>query len=124
MSGETVLQRAIIDALAQVYGVAAIRVQSGRVRARGGYVHAAPPGTPDLLLEMFRTSMLEIKTSSGRLSLVQENRHAELEQRGVRIAVVRSVAGALEVVQRWREQDRELERMVREREALERSGLA
>ncbi len=81
-------------------------------------------GTPDLQLVMFRTSYLEVKTAKGKLSLVQLNRHAELEQAGARVAVVRSVSQALGVVAVWQGQDAYLRQLVGAERALERAGLA
>lgn len=120
---ETDLQRSIISALAAI-GVEAIRQQCGLARgAKGGRMQMAPNGTPDLQLVMFRTSYLEVKTAKGKLSLVQLNRHAELEQAGARVAVVRSVTDAFWIVKKWQGDDAYLKRLVEAERAIAAVGL-
>jgi hypothetical protein len=45
---ENDLKTEILDLLA-LYHIKAFRVQSGKVRVRGGYMHLAPEGTSDLI---------------------------------------------------------------------------
>jgi hypothetical protein len=119
---ETDTQRAIVRALAAI-GVEAIRVQCGLARgAKGGRMVLAPPGTPDLVC-VSPAGWLEVKAKGGRLSELQERRHREMIRAGARVAVVRSVAGALEVVRRWQEEDRRVERMIAEDVALREVGI-
>lgn len=120
---ETALQRAIIDALATI-GIEAIRVHSGMARGRISRIRMARPGTPDLLIALFRQSWGEVKYGKGKLSQVQVERHAELVRSGARVAVWRSVSEALETARAWRREDAELEALVAEQRALEGVGLA
>jgi len=48
MSDETDLQRAILETL-RALGLTVWRNQSGTVRVRGGFMHMAPEGTPDII---------------------------------------------------------------------------
>lgn len=89
---ETTLQAAIVEAL-QRAGRIVIRVQSGQVRVRGGWMHLAPKGTPDLYVVGW--GWLETKTEDGKLSPEQERMHALIGGAGELITVVRSVAEAL-----------------------------
>jgi hypothetical protein len=65
---EAAIQRAILVALTAI-GAYAFRVQSGRVKVRGGYMQLAPPGTPDVLVIVpphGRLLGLEVKTATGK----------------------------------------------------------
>lgn len=97
-ASETDISRAIKSALVKL-GCMVVRVQSGRYKA-GGYVQGAEPGTPDLcvLTTDARTVWLEVKRPKGALSDEQRRWHAEAQRKGHRVAVVRSVAEALEAV--------------------------
>ena len=96
--GETDVSRAIQDALKAV-GVWCIRVQAGRHRVKGGYLHCAEAGTPDLWtphgwLEVKRDDKQKPRTS-------QELWHARARREGVRVALVSSPREAVEVVLAW-----------------------
>ena len=95
---ETDLSRSVRLALATL-GVWVIRVQAGIHRVRGGTLHCAEPGTPDLCLPAL--GFLEVKTDAGELSPVQLAWHARAAREGVRVAVVRSAAEAVRVVREW-----------------------
>jgi hypothetical protein len=97
---ETDLSRDIQRALAQL-GVWCIRVQSGQHRVRGGVLHCAEPGTPDLLLPALN-GWLEVKTQDGALEASQVAWHQRATREGVRVAVVRSVSEAIATAQQWR----------------------
>lgn len=92
---ETTLQASIVEAL-QRAGRIVIRVQSGQVKVRGGWMHLAPKGTPDLYV--IGWGWLETKTEDGKLSPEQERMHALIGGAGELITVVRSVAEALHAV--------------------------
>ncbi len=92
---ETTLQASIVEAL-QRAGRIVIRVQSGQVKVRGGWMHLAPKGTPDLYVVGW--GWIETKTEDGKLSPEQERMHALIGGAGELITVVRSVAEALHAV--------------------------
>jgi hypothetical protein len=104
MSTETDLSRAIQDALGKL-GAMVERIQSGKVRVRGGYMHLASEGTPDLFVA-FRgaTGFLEVKTREGERRTAQAEWHERAHKHGVRVAVVRSVEEALRTVMSWRKE--------------------
>ena len=67
MTEEGDIKRRILDALEAV-GAFTIRVQSGLVKVRGGWMHLARKGTPDILVIMpprARLLGLEVKTAKG-----------------------------------------------------------
>lgn len=99
---ETALVRAIIDAL-EATGHMVVRVQSGRLNLGNRWMHAGAPGVPDLTVIATggRVGFLEVKTSTGHLSPTQTLWHARAKLNGARVAVVRSVAEALETVRGW-----------------------
>jgi hypothetical protein len=92
---ETKDQAGIVSTL-EGLGYLVIRTNSGRVPVRGGWMHLAPEGTPDL--RVVGRTWLETKTDKGKLSEAQKRMHARLIAAGERVAVVRSVAEALEAV--------------------------
>lgn len=98
---ETQLSRSIQLALRKL-GVWCIRVQAGIHRVRGGTLHCAERGTPDLCLPGL--GWLEIKTDEGELSDDQVAWHIRAARLGVNVAVVRSVEQAVYVAQEWEEQ--------------------
>jgi hypothetical protein len=119
---ETKLQALVVEALNQL-GVEAVRINCGDVAVRRGYMHGAPAGTPDLQLVMWRTSYLETKMPRGGYTKAQPARHAQLIRAGCRVAVVRSVMEALDIVMWWRTEDERVRRLVDEQRALEGVGL-
>ena len=95
---ETKISRAIQRALKQL-GIWVIRVQAGTHRVRGGMLHCAEPGTPDLHLPGL--GWLEVKTKAGEPSPFQLAWHDRAAQNHVRVAVVRSVSEAVSTVREW-----------------------
>lgn len=98
---ETDLSRAIQDALA-LAGVVVARTQAGRVRARGGWVHLAPEGWPDLtgyLPPHGRMLALEVKRPGEKPSPAQVEWRAKALTAGVLAAVVHSPQEALDFAQ-------------------------
>lgn len=74
MTEEGDIKRRILDALEAV-GALAVRVQSGLVKVRGGWMHLAQAGTPDIYVLVPPTGLslwLEVKTATG------EEREAQL----------------------------------------------
>jgi hypothetical protein len=93
---ETKRQALIVEALEKA-GELVLRLQCGLARGwKGGRMTLCPPGTPDLLV--VGKAFLETKTDDGELNANQLRMHAILRARGVRVAVVRTPAEALEVV--------------------------
>ena len=101
--GETQLSASIRAALAQL-GVWCIRVQAGVHRVKGGVLHCAEPGTPDLHLPALG-AWLEIKTPKGALEDSQVAWHRRATREGVKVAVVRSVSEAVGVVMEWQREE-------------------
>lgn len=92
---ESLTQRAIVVALRSA-GLIAIRIQSGKVRVKGGWMLLAPNGTPDLYV--IGWGWLECKTDEGELNADQQRMHERIRKAGERVAVVRSPQEALEAV--------------------------
>lgn len=100
---ETQLSASIRSALTRM-GVWCMRIQSGRVRTRGGFVQLAEAGTPDILLvgpASVAGSWLEVKTEKGRLETSQPIWHERARKMGIRVATVRTISEAVTVVRGW-----------------------
>jgi hypothetical protein len=101
---ETALSRSIRKALTSL-GYWVERTPASKLEtASGSYVHGPSKGTPDLLIvaPLWAYGWIEVKSPKGKLSEVQKQWHARAARAGVRVAVVRSVKEALEVVALWR----------------------
>jgi hypothetical protein len=101
---EADLYAPIIEAV-RVSGLATIwRNQSGSVRARGGYVHLGPAGSPDLVGWMLQGPRrgafvgLEVKRPGEQATLIQTAWRQDIEKAGGVAGVVRSVDDALAVL--------------------------
>lgn len=106
-NAETKLMAAIVDALAWDSDVIVVRVHSGKVKVRGGWMVLADEGTSDLLLcvgPRGRWCALEVKTPGGTTKPSREKAQGEFLKSGRLIggfgARVRSVGEAREAVQR------------------------
>lgn len=97
---ETDLSRDIQRTLAKL-GIWCIRVQSGKVRVRGGWMQLAEEGTPDLCCPALAL-WLEVKTLAGEPKPSQVAWHARAKREGVKVAVVRSISEAIGAVSRAR----------------------
>ena len=104
---ETELSREIQKALEKV-GVWVIRIQSGVVKVRRGYMQLAPKGTPDLLLPAYG-AFLEVKMPGEKPTKPQQEWHERARREGVRVEVVSSPAQAVNFALSWRA-EREHER--------------
>jgi hypothetical protein len=71
------------------------RIQCGEVQVRGGWMHLADEGYPDLWTPL---TWLETKTPEGKLNDAQINRHEELRAWGERIEVVTNAKQASELI--------------------------
>jgi hypothetical protein len=100
---EAAIQRSIVETVRNL-GHVVIRVQSGKVKVRGGWMTLAEPGTPDLCLPFLR-AWGETKTPKGKLSPEQVTWHERARRAGVRVAVWRSAADAVKSVTDWRAAD-------------------
>jgi hypothetical protein len=102
---ETALSKSIRKALESI-GCWVDRYQSGVIPALYGgkqrFIHCAEKGSPDLIILSPVMGFIEVKTKTGRLSDDQKAWHEKAAKAGVRVAVVRSVKEALEVVALWR----------------------
>ena len=96
---ETKLSAEIVQALRQM-GAIVIRVQAGILKLHGRFIHMAPKGTPDLcvLAPGGVTWWIEVKTNRGKVSRDQLRMHQQFRGLGHRVAVVRSVESAVNVV--------------------------
>ncbi|HEY3234310.1 MAG TPA: VRR-NUC domain-containing protein [Polyangiaceae bacterium] len=96
---ETELSLGVAHVLERL-GCIVIRVHSGQVRVGGGYMQCAPSGTPDRLVLMpgGRSCWLEIKEKHGKISIDQKIWMDRAARLGHRVAVVRSVSEAVDVI--------------------------
>jgi hypothetical protein len=78
-------------------GVLAFRINSGRVKAKGGWYQGAPAGFPDLLVVVPPGRMLgiEVKTAIGRERDAQVRMAGELGRHGVFVRTCRTVEEAV-----------------------------
>lgn len=97
---ETDLSRAIRKALGAM-GIPCERVQSGRVRVKGGFLTLAGEGTPDIVTPY---GWLEIKLPGEKPRENQLSWHQAWQAQGAKVAVVASVAEAVRIVREWQEQ--------------------
>lgn len=103
---EAGIQIAIIDAL-RWRGIMAVHIANeGRrsvVAGRRLKQQGMRPGFPDLALygPGGRHMLMEVKAPKGRVSEAQAECIAELQARGVHVAVVRSIDDALAAVAEW-----------------------
>jgi hypothetical protein len=116
---ETKLSRAVQDALALDPDVLAIRVNSGKVRVRGGWMQLADEGTADLMGGVAFGSMpitcrlwaLEIKKPGARTDRARAAKQAAFRERvralGGFAAQVDSVGAAVEAMKRAKRGDSE-----------------
>lgn len=103
---ETQLSRSIQAALLRA-GFWVIRVQSGMVKVRRGFMHLAPVGTPDL--HIIGEGWIEVKVPGQELKPEQALWHEKARRLGVRVEVAESAKEAVETALRWR-REREWER--------------
>jgi hypothetical protein len=81
----------LAEAINAIPGCKAYRILCGTVPTKGGWIHGAEEGTPDLMCSILgRTVYHETKTPIGKLSDVQKRRHAELAAAGNLVFVPRS----------------------------------
>jgi hypothetical protein len=96
---ETKLSRAIREQLTKC-GFMVERIQSGKVKVRRGWMYLASKGTPDL--HLVGLGWLEVKRPGEEPDDEQLRWHAQARGRGARVAVVHSVAEAVELARVWR----------------------
>ena len=95
---EQQLTRAIIDAVNDTRRVHVWRHQSGRVRVRGGWMHLAPMGAPDIVgytLDTGRFVGLEVKLPDEEPTSIQSTWLEQIALAGGVAACVWSVSDAL-----------------------------
>lgn len=100
MTPEGKAKAAIVKAL-EKNGIQPIRVQSGRVRVKGGMMHCAPTGTPDFLVMVpphGRCLWLEVKAPDG----TESDEQIEFARKATRLgAVVRTVRTPAEALRAY-----------------------
>lgn len=100
MSAERDIKREILDAL-HAAGIIAFRVQSGKVKVRGGWMHLAPEGTPDIVAIVpphGRFLGLEVKTDDGTERPGQLDFAKGARRHGAAVCTVRS---PVEAIRAW-----------------------
>ena len=81
------------------------RVLSGTAPTRGGFIHGADAGFPDICAVVRGTPLyLETKTPEGKLSRTQVKLHDQLRLAGARVSTVRSVSQGIALVRGLLEQ--------------------
>jgi hypothetical protein len=97
-SAEGAIQKQIVDGLRKL-GWRVLRLQSGKVRVRGGWMVLSPIGTPDV--QAFDSTgachWVEVKTPAGKRSPEQIDFEAWATGVGHKYACARSLAEVLEV---------------------------
>lgn len=101
MKGETVLVRAVLQAL-DARGVWAWRTNAGVFGSRR--IRGAPEGTPDILGVLPGGGLfgIECKTERGKQNEAQRAWQAKAVAIGVRYGLARSLAEAMAQVEAWR----------------------
>lgn len=79
-------------AFLRVCGIRFFRMQSGKVRVRGGWMQLCPDGTPDILCLSGKTVWLELKQETGKMRKAQEVFRVDAESRGEKYHVIRTTA--------------------------------
>lgn len=99
---ETDISREIREALTKS-GWKCERINSGKVKVNGGWMHLAQKGFPDTLVMKPKgvVGFLETKTDIGKLNEDQKAWHAWATKSGFNVATVRSRAEALQAVKMW-----------------------
>ena len=103
---ETNLYQPIITALAESRLACVWRNQAGSVRAKGGWIHMAPEGTPDLIGFVLYGPRkgafvgLEVKAKRGRETTLQATWRTRIVSAGGIAAVVYSPQEAVTLLRR------------------------
>lgn len=92
---ETDRQAEIVETLRKA-GFFVLRIHSGCVRVKRGFMHLAPKGTPDLYV--LGWGWLETKMDKGKPTPEQLEMHARIRRAGECVGVVRTPAEALRAV--------------------------
>lgn len=101
MSETSTVVRPILDALNGVPGCVAYRIHSGKVKVRGGWMHLAEEGTPDIGCVVRGVPVFfEAKAPKGLVSERQLEWHGQARRAGAFVFIVRSPASAVDVVRK------------------------
>jgi hypothetical protein len=98
---ETTLQADIVRSLRRA-GFTVVRINSGKVKVRGGWMELAPEGCPDLYV--IGAGWIETKTLTGKLSEAQKAFHKRIADEGEYVAVERDPADAVRICMQWRQE--------------------
>lgn len=101
---ETEISKAIGEQLNQL-GVYNLRLNSGKVKVRGGWMHLCPEGTPDrLVLLNGRAIFVEVKQPGEKPTPEQIACHEEIRRHGGVVLVLESAAQVWEAITGLRKQ--------------------
>ena len=102
---ETDLSNQIKEYL-ELTGFKVLRLNSGKVKVRGGMMQLCPAGTPDLLAHWFDGQILYVETKTeekhSKVSSKQIEIHAELRERGFTVIVPKTYIEAVAQITAWR----------------------
>ena len=98
MSEQSEITGPLVKMLRQM-GIFTLRLNSGKVRVRGGYMHLCPEGTADILCwPKGRTCWLETKASKGMMRDKQMEFRDTVTSLGHEYHAVRSIDAGLDAV--------------------------
>lgn len=93
--------RPTLELLNGIPGVVAYRIHSGKVKVRGGWMHLAEPGTPDIGVCVRGLAVyFECKAAKGSVSDEQLTWHARARRAGALVFVIRKPSAAVEEVRK------------------------
>lgn len=93
--------RPTLECLNGIPGVIAYRIHSGKVKVRGGWMHLAPEGTPDIGCTVRGLAVyFECKSDDGEVSEEQRDWHARARRAGALVFVIRKSSAAVEEVRK------------------------
>lgn len=93
--------RPTLDLLNGIPGVIAYRIHSGKAKVRGGWIHLADPGTPDIGATVKGLAVFfEAKAAKGLVSEEQLEWHARARRAGAMVFVIRRPSTAVDVVRK------------------------
>jgi len=91
MKAETIRQKAIVDYLT-MQGFEVLRINSGTVKVKRGWMHNAKKGTPDILcIRQGRCVFFEVKEPKKAPTKEQMKRQEELRRAGCHVVNVTSL---------------------------------
>ena len=93
--------RPTLELLNSIPGVVAYRIHSGKVKVRGGWMHLAEPGAPDIGACVKGLAVFfECKDAKGLVSEEQLAWHGRARRAGALVFVIRKPSAAVEEVRK------------------------